>query len=164
MKSVESVGKNVELAIENGLKELNVTRDKVTIKVIDAGGIFKKAKVVLTLDSDGEDLEQKRSDNIKRLEELERQGKLDNDFSNLLNSKSILNGESKTVEESLDNQTEAKATCGCEVNKFENCKSCESVVQNNENEVQELSKGASEINKFAKELLTKREFDASVEI
>ena len=51
MKSVESVGKNVELAIENGLKELNVARDKVTIKVIDAGGIFKKAKVVLTLEN-----------------------------------------------------------------------------------------------------------------
>ena len=50
MNRIESIGKNVEQAIENGLKELNTTRDKVNIKILETGGLFKKAKVVLTIE------------------------------------------------------------------------------------------------------------------
>lgn len=62
MKSIEITGKTVEEAIQNGLKELNVTEDKVEIKIIDEGskGLFKlfkgkDAKVELTVKNDYKD-------------------------------------------------------------------------------------------------------------
>ena len=61
MKTLESVGKTVDVAISNGLKELNVENiDKVDVEVIAQGskGIFglgsKPAKVKLTLKNDYE--------------------------------------------------------------------------------------------------------------
>ncbi|MCX7903634.1 MAG: protein jag [Caloramator sp.] len=60
-KWIEAIGKNVESAIENGLKELGVTRDKVDIEILDEGskGVFgligaKPAKVKLTIKKDYE--------------------------------------------------------------------------------------------------------------
>lgn len=60
-KWIEAIGKNVESAIENGLKELGVTRDKVDIEILDEGskGVFgligaKPAKVRLTIKKDYE--------------------------------------------------------------------------------------------------------------
>lgn len=50
MTKIEAVGKNVEKAIEEGLKELGTTRDKVNIEVLDAGGLFKKARVLISID------------------------------------------------------------------------------------------------------------------
>ena len=55
MKSILAQGKNVQKAIENGLKELNATQDEVSIKIIDEGGLFRKAKVELTLDKEVEE-------------------------------------------------------------------------------------------------------------
>lgn len=55
MKKIEVTAKNVQKAIEQGLKELNVTQDQVDIKIIDEGGFFKKAKVELILDKEVEE-------------------------------------------------------------------------------------------------------------
>ncbi|AEB74688.1 RNA-binding cell elongation regulator Jag/EloR [Clostridium botulinum] len=59
MKSLEMSGKTVDEAVEKALTELNVTKDKVEIKVIDEGskgifGIFKTkdAKVQVTIKED----------------------------------------------------------------------------------------------------------------
>ena len=45
---IEATGKSVELAIQNGLLECGMRREDVDVKVIDNGGLFKKAKVILT--------------------------------------------------------------------------------------------------------------------
>ena len=45
MKKIQITAKNVQKAIEQGLKELNATQDEVDIKILDEGGFFKKAKV-----------------------------------------------------------------------------------------------------------------------
>ncbi|MBR6779004.1 MAG: KH domain-containing protein [Clostridia bacterium] len=45
---LEATGKSVEIAIQNGLLECGMKREEVEIKVIDSGGLFKKAKVLLT--------------------------------------------------------------------------------------------------------------------
>ena len=45
---IEATGKSVEIAIQNGLLECGMKREDVNIKVVDEGGLFKKAKVVLT--------------------------------------------------------------------------------------------------------------------
>ena len=47
MKELEIVAKNVETAIQQGLLQLGLEREDVTIRIKDSGGMFKKAKVVL---------------------------------------------------------------------------------------------------------------------
>lgn len=49
MKQVESTGKTIEKAIESGLQQLNTTMENVDIKIISEGGLFSKAKVLITL-------------------------------------------------------------------------------------------------------------------
>ncbi len=51
---ITATGKSVEIAIQNGLLECGLTRDEVEVKVLEEGGLFKKAKVQLAW---GEDLE-----------------------------------------------------------------------------------------------------------
>ena len=45
---IEATGKSVEIAIQNGLLECGLKRDEVSVKVVDEGGLFKKAKVILS--------------------------------------------------------------------------------------------------------------------
>ena len=45
---IEATGKSVEIAIQNGLLECGMKREDVDVKVVDNGGLFKKAKVILS--------------------------------------------------------------------------------------------------------------------
>ncbi|MCQ2555727.1 MAG: Jag N-terminal domain-containing protein [Clostridia bacterium] len=45
---IEATGKSVDIAIQNGLLECGMKREDVEVKVLEQGGLFKKAKVVLT--------------------------------------------------------------------------------------------------------------------
>ena len=47
MKEYISVGKNVDVAINEGLIHLGLNREDVDIKILETGGLFKKAKVCL---------------------------------------------------------------------------------------------------------------------
>ena len=47
MKEYISIGKNVDIAISDGLIALGLTREDVDIKILETGGLFKKAKVCL---------------------------------------------------------------------------------------------------------------------
>lgn len=47
MKEYVSIGKNVDIAIEDGLRALGLGREDVDIKILETGGLFKKAKVCL---------------------------------------------------------------------------------------------------------------------
>lgn len=70
MKKIQIEAKNVQKAIEQGLKELNVTQDQVDIKIIDEGGFFRKAKVELILDKEVEEKllqeEAKQKESLKK--------------------------------------------------------------------------------------------------
>lgn len=48
----EATGKNIEKAIENALFELKAVRDDVDIKILEQGGLFKKARVLVTISED----------------------------------------------------------------------------------------------------------------
>ncbi|MEG1752136.1 MAG: RNA-binding cell elongation regulator Jag/EloR [Clostridia bacterium] len=52
MKEQIGLGKNVEQAIENALFEIGVSRDDVDIKILDAGGFLRKAKVCVTISAE----------------------------------------------------------------------------------------------------------------
>lgn len=69
MKKIEITAKNVQKAIELGLKELNATQDQVDIKIIEEGGFFKKAKVELILDKE---VEEKQIAEAKKIEEEQK--------------------------------------------------------------------------------------------
>ncbi len=47
MKEYISIAKNVDTAISDGLLALGLSRDEVDIKILETGGLFKKAKVCL---------------------------------------------------------------------------------------------------------------------
>lgn len=51
---IEATGKSVEIAIQNGLLECGMKRDEVNVKVVEEGGLFKKAKVILTWGEEAE--------------------------------------------------------------------------------------------------------------
>ena len=55
MLSVEGIGKNIEQAIENALFELKAPREDVDIKILSQGGLFKKAKVLVSISEDCRD-------------------------------------------------------------------------------------------------------------
>lgn len=51
-RSVEITAKKPEDAIKQGLEQLGVTLDDVKVEVLETGGLFRKAKVRLTVESD----------------------------------------------------------------------------------------------------------------
>ena len=67
MLQAEGIGKNIEQAIENALFELKAPREDVDIKILNEGGLFKKAKVLVTISEDAKDKYVKRVE--KRAEE-----------------------------------------------------------------------------------------------
>ena len=60
MLSVEATGRNIEQAIENALFELKASREDVDIKILDEGGFFRKAKVLVSISPEEEEKYQKR--------------------------------------------------------------------------------------------------------
>ncbi len=67
MLQAEGIGKNLEQAIENALFELKAPREDVDIKILSEGGLFKKAKVLVSISEDAKDKYVKRVE--KRAEE-----------------------------------------------------------------------------------------------
>ena len=55
MLSAEGTGKTIEKAIESALLELKASREDVDIKILNEGGLFKKAKVVVTISEDAKE-------------------------------------------------------------------------------------------------------------
>ncbi len=58
--SVEATGKNIEQAIENALFELKAPREDVDIEILSEGGLFKKAKVIVSISEDAVEKYDKR--------------------------------------------------------------------------------------------------------
>lgn len=69
MLSCEGTGKNIEQAINNALLELKASREDVDIKIIEEGGFFKKAKVLVSISDDAIDKYQKHEE-FKAKEEV----------------------------------------------------------------------------------------------
>lgn len=65
MLSVEAVGKTIEKAIENALLELKAPREDCDIKILNEGGLFKKAKVVVSISQDAIEKYEKREQKRK---------------------------------------------------------------------------------------------------
>lgn len=68
---LEATGKSVEIAIQNGLLECGLKREDVDVQVVDNGGLFKKAKVILTWGETKEEDNSSTLDNEKEVQETE---------------------------------------------------------------------------------------------
>ena len=73
MISVEAVGKTIEKAIENALLELKAPREDVDIKILSEGGIFKKAKVLVSISEDALPKYEKHKKFVKEEQEQEKE-------------------------------------------------------------------------------------------
>ena len=71
MFSAEGIGKTIEKAIENALLELKATREDVDIKILNEGGLFKKAKVLVTISEDARDKYEKRKKFVEDEKQVE---------------------------------------------------------------------------------------------
>lgn len=69
MLSCEGIGKNIEQAINNALLELKASREDVDIKILDEGGFFRKAKVLVTISEDAVEKYEKRQENRAKEQE-----------------------------------------------------------------------------------------------
>ena len=63
----EATGKTIEKAIENALFELKAVREDVDIKIIEQGGLFKKARVLVSISDDAKDKYAKREEVRKEI-------------------------------------------------------------------------------------------------
>ena len=113
-----ATGKNVDTAIANGLLEIGKAREDVDIKILETGGLFKKAKVVLIYEKEeilpaSEDkkeiaIEEKKSvqnvDELKEvIKEIAEETKLDIDVNiEVVNENEVIHN----LEESDDNKQE----------------------------------------------------------
>lgn len=78
MKSCEGIGKTVEKAIEDALIKLDAKREDVDIKILEEGGLFKKAKVLLTVSEDFLNSNTKNEfDEINELNQKDKKIKID---------------------------------------------------------------------------------------
>lgn len=73
MLSVEGIGKNIEQAIENALFELKAPREDVDIKILSEGGLFKKAKVLVSISEDCREKYEKKAEKKASSEQSEAQ-------------------------------------------------------------------------------------------
>ena len=75
---LEATGKNVDIAIQNGLLECGLTRDEVQVKVLEEGGLFKKAKVILLWGDDAQVESNAEEQNIAAAETEQTEQKVEN--------------------------------------------------------------------------------------
>ena len=95
MLSVEATGKNIEQAISNALFELKAVREDVDIKILEEGGLFKKAKVLVSISPDEIEKYEKR-EQLKNNEEV----------SSIIPTKQDLEQETISVEDDKDEEVE----------------------------------------------------------
>ena len=69
MKEYISIGKNVDIAIEDGIRVLGLNREDVDIKILETGGLFKKAKVCLMYEEKQPEVTETATEIIEQVKE-----------------------------------------------------------------------------------------------
>lgn len=109
MYSAEGTGKTIEKAIENALFELKATKEDVDIKILNEGGLFKKAKVLVTISEDAMPKYEKRKD--KKVEEVKtetNQGEVTVDAQVSEFTKEVEESKTETKQTQLEQEDESE--------------------------------------------------------
>ena len=130
MLEVTATGKNIEKAIEDALLQLKASREDVDIKILEEGGLFKKAKVFVKISDDcitkydkhrkliEEEIQNEKTENIvETLEEKDNSFKepviienvdlMDKETDNIV-TENEQNEKTENIEESTENKTETE--------------------------------------------------------
>ncbi|NCB48143.1 MAG: KH domain-containing protein [Clostridia bacterium] len=114
MKKIQESAKNVQKAIEQGLKNLGVALEDVDVKILDEGGLFRKAKVELIFDDGVEEIivvEEEIKNNVKKSADKKLSKKAEKE--NIKEDKKALKQDKKISKE--ENKTEEKTDKTLEV-------------------------------------------------
>jgi len=143
-----STGKNVDVAITNGLNVIGKNREDVDIKILEQGGLFKKAKVALIY-------EKEESVEIKEevVEETETKAEK---VSEEVNKKEIKAEEPVETEEEKEVETENIV----ESNKEDDIES--STTEEKKIKIVDSSRLKAKITEFLTEFLKKAEVEAEI--
>lgn len=76
--TIEVSAKKVDDAINQGLKQLGASLDEVKVEVLESGGLFRKAKVRLTLESETETAPEKAAEPAKNAESGQKPAHVEN--------------------------------------------------------------------------------------
>lgn len=142
MFSYEGSGKTVEKAIEDALLHLRASRDDVDIKILDTGGLFRKAKVLVEISDDcKEEYKKKREKLQKFIEEEERQSLIENQCQ------SPIKEQPEVVCQTLEEKCEPKIEEVVEQNSKEqkNCKQPKCDCKKEKIEKQQVCKSEAEL-------------------
>lgn len=103
MLTAEGTGRTIEKAIESALLELKAKREDVDIKILEEGGLFKKAKVLVTISEDSKDQYAKKAKKVddEKIEKLDIKAM----FADLKNE-SVKEEVKKEVKENKKEKTE----------------------------------------------------------
>lgn len=109
-----STGKNVDIAISTGLNIIGKNREDVDIKILEQGGLFKKAKVVLVYEKEEiVETEQETKEEINIIEVVEKNvdsvvEESETEVEELEESKIVEETKTEDVEEQQEEATEEK--------------------------------------------------------
>ena len=101
----EATGKNIEKAIENALFELKAPREDVDIKILEQGGLFKKARVLVSISEDARDKYIKREE-IKKSEEVENETTFENILEEVEDIKDIVEETVEVISDEIKKEIE----------------------------------------------------------
>lgn len=143
-----STGKNVDIAITNGLNIIGKNREDVDIKILEQGGLFKKAKVALIYD---------KIEVVETVEEIketqvEEEVKEDNQLVEAI----------KEVEEIIEEKEEIVQEKAEEVIETEDETEEISTTEDKKIKIVDSSRLKSKITEFLTEFLKKAEVEAEI--
>lgn len=142
MLSVEATGRNIEQAIQNALFELKAPREDCDIKILEEGGLFKKAKVLVSISADEVEKYQKREQAKNAL--LSEAEEKEKPTTSIIPTKEEL--EAETVVEDHDEEIEVISS------------------ENQEHKAQKQEKDIDKAKYFLKGILNKTSLTGDVEI
>lgn len=105
MLECEGEGKSIEKAIENALLELKAPREDVDIKIISEGGLFKKAKVLVSISEDVREKYENREARRKNLDLEDELEKVEETKEEVVEQPAA---QEEVVEETTETQEEVK--------------------------------------------------------
>lgn len=124
MLSYEGIGKTIEKAIEDALFNLKAPREDVDIKILEEGGLFKKARVLVSISEDCKEKYEKKKVKVEDVEESLDVKKLFEE--DVQPQKEEAQEEVQNVEETTEEvQEEVEQEQNLEKEKIENVKSAE---------------------------------------
>lgn len=109
MEKFEFTGKNLDQAINLGLKELNKKREDVDIRIISQGGLFSKAKIEIIVEDEKENEETLEA----KVEDIKKETKVEEIKTDEIKTEEIEKTETKveevkTEEKEVENLSEEK--------------------------------------------------------